>query len=147
MNFMSERPFIDTNILVYAFIENNEARHDIAVRLIADLIGKEVFISIQVMSEIYSALSKNGIEHDAIAKYLWELDDSMNIQPIEYGTIMKCLFLKKRYAYSYWDSLILASSLETGCTVVYSEDMQHGQLIENTLMIENPFYPDNTQEA
>lgn len=51
----------------------------------------------------------------------------------------RCLALKKRYGYSYWDSLILASALESECSVVYSEDMQDGQSIEQTLTIKNPF--------
>jgi predicted nucleic acid-binding protein len=50
-----------------------------------------------------------------------------------------CLSLKTRYQYSYWDSLILASALESRCQIVYSEDMQDGQQIEHTLTIQNPF--------
>ena len=54
---MRERVFIDTNILVYAFLENDTVRHDAVVKLMSDIIGSEVFVSIQVMSEIYAALS------------------------------------------------------------------------------------------
>jgi len=136
---MTEKIFIDTNIFVYAFLENDAAKHDMAVKLMSEIIGTEVFVSIQVMSEIYADLSKNGIGHEAIAEYLLELDEKMNVQPINFHTIKKCLALKERYAYSYWDSLILASSLENDCTVLYSEDMQHSQVIENTLTIINPF--------
>jgi predicted nucleic acid-binding protein len=139
MNFMTEKIFIDTNILVYAFLGNDIVRHDLAVKLMSEIIGAEIFVSIQVMSEIYAALSKNGVGHEEIAEYLSELEERMNIQPIYFDTVKKCLSLKKNYLYSYWDSLILASSLESGCTVVYSEDMQHGQVIEQTLTITNPF--------
>lgn len=38
-----------------------------------------------------------------------------------------------------YDSLIIATALEASCTTLYSEDMQHGQLIENKLLIINPF--------
>jgi predicted nucleic acid-binding protein len=136
---MTERVFIDTNILVYAFLENDTIRHDASVKLMTDSIGSEIFVSIQVMSELYAALSKNGVGHEEITKYLCELEETMNIQPICFDTVKKCLSLKKKYSYSYWDSLILASSLESECTVVYSEDMQHGQVIEQTLTILNPF--------
>lgn len=136
---MTERVFIDTNILVYAFLENDTVKHDASVKLMTDSIGAEVFVSTQVMSELYAALSKNGVGHEQITEYLCELEETMNIQPICFGTVKKCLSLKKKYAYSYWDSLILASSLESECTVVYSEDMQHGQVIEQTLTILNPF--------
>jgi predicted nucleic acid-binding protein len=44
-----------------------------------------------------------------------------------------------KYQFSYWDSLILAAALESGCIWLYSEDLQDGQQIENTLTIRNPF--------
>ena len=144
---MTEKIFIDTNILVYAFLENDTVRHDATVKLMSEIIGSEVFVSIQVMSELYAALSKNGVGHEAIAEYLSELDEKMNIQPICFDTIKKCLSMKKRYSYSYWDSLILASCIENGCTIVYSEDMQHGQIIEQTLMIMNPFFISSEKNA
>ncbi len=137
---MTDRIFIDTNILVYSFLENDINKHDAAAKLLSEMTEKEVFISIQVMNEIYAALSKNGIEHEMIAKYLFELEEIMNVCSIDFHTIKKCLFLKQMYGYSYWDSLILSSSLESGCRVVYSEDMQHRQVIDNMLMIVNPFF-------
>lgn len=136
---MSDNIFIDTNILVYAFLDNEPKKHEQAVNLLAQAINKEVFVSTQVFSELYSALSKNGVEHDAIEQYLIELDEQMNLTPIDFQTIIRCLKLKKRYGFSYWDSLILASALEGGCSVVYSEDMQDGQRIEGELTIKNPF--------
>ncbi|MBF0228780.1 MAG: PIN domain-containing protein [Desulfamplus sp.] len=136
---MTEKIFIDTNILVYAFLENDKAKHNRSKQLFSEIIGKEVFISIQVISEIYSALSKNGIVHEAISEYIYELEKDINVCPINFSIITKCLFLKKRYGYSYWDSLILASSLESGCEIIYSEDMQHGQVIEKKIKIINPY--------
>ncbi|MDR0516418.1 MAG: hypothetical protein LBH25_05165 [Fibromonadaceae bacterium] len=47
--------------------------------------------------------------------------------------------LKKKYHYSWWDSLVLASALENGCQTFYSEDMQHKQIIESSIKIINPF--------
>ncbi len=43
-----------------------------------------------------------------------------------------------RYGYSYWDSLIIATALQNDCSILYSEDMQHNQLIEGKLRIINP---------
>lgn len=47
--------------------------------------------------------------------------------------------LGERYGYSYFDSLMLASALEQGCSILYSEDMQHGQILEGGLRIIDPF--------
>jgi predicted nucleic acid-binding protein len=51
----------------------------------------------------------------------------------------KALSLANQYKYSYWDSLIIASALENKCKILYTEDMQDGQIIEGKLKIENPF--------
>ncbi|CAK8712607.1 MAG: PIN domain-containing protein [Candidatus Electronema aureum] len=91
------------------------------------------------MSEVYSALSKNKIQHETIASFLSDLEENMNIASVSLGTVKRCLLLKKKYSYSYWDSLILASALENGCAVVCSEDMQHGQEIEQSFVIMHPF--------
>jgi predicted nucleic acid-binding protein len=47
--------------------------------------------------------------------------------------------LRDSYSFSYWDSLIVASALDAGCATLFSEDMKHGQKIENALTIINPF--------
>ncbi len=49
--------------------------------------------------------------------------------------------LLDRYRFSYFDSLILASALTANCQILYSEDLQHGQVIDGRLTIINPFLP------
>ena len=60
-------------------------------------------------------------------------------QSINKSTVELCWEMRNRYHYSYYDSLILASAVESRCTIIYSEDMQHGQVIEKELKIVNPF--------
>ncbi|WP_428995649.1 PIN domain-containing protein [Lamprobacter modestohalophilus] len=55
-------------------------------------------------------------------------------------TIRRAHAIKNRYGFSLWDALIVASALEAGCALLYTEDLQHGQWIEQTLRIENPFF-------
>lgn len=138
---MNARIFIDTNVLIYAFLDNEPEKHEQAVDLLSEVIGKDVFVSTQVLSEIYVALTRNGIEHADIEHYLLELEDNMNVPGITFAIIQRCLALKVRYHYSYWDSLILASALDNHCQIIYSEDMQDGQQIEQALTIRNPFKP------
>ena len=59
--------------------------------------------------------------------------------PLELETVRRCMDIKERYGYSWWDSLVLASALDSGCTVLYSEDMQSRQVVEGSLRIVNPF--------
>ena len=63
------------------------------------------------------------------------------VQPITEKTHLSALTIKERYQFSFYDSLIIASALELDCAVLYSEDMQHGQIIDEQLKITNPFLP------
>ena len=59
--------------------------------------------------------------------------------PTEKSTIKRALQIKKKARYSYWDSLIIASALENNCSILYTEDMQEGQVLNSGLTIVNPF--------
>ncbi|MDP3217965.1 MAG: hypothetical protein Q8S73_27920, partial [Deltaproteobacteria bacterium] len=54
-------------------------------------------------------------------------------------TLAAAFEIRERYRFSWWDSLIVASALETECEQLYTEDLQHGQIIEDRLRIVNPF--------
>jgi len=63
------------------------------------------------------------------------LDNFIPIVDFDITTQIKALRLKHKYNFQYYDALIVATALENGCTILYSEDMQHNQTIENTLTI------------
>ncbi len=65
--------------------------------------------------------------------------ESLRFSSVEESTIKKALRIKKALNYSYWDSLIIASALENNCSILYTEDMQDSQTINNELTIVNPF--------
>jgi predicted nucleic acid-binding protein len=137
---MSDKIFLDTNILVYAYNSDDPTKQKIIVKLLReDFVEKEVCISVQVLNEFYSVLSKHKIEHSEIEQYINEIINSVQILPISVLISKKALTLKRKYRYSWWDSLVLASALESNSPVLYSEDMQNGQFIENSLKIVNPF--------
>ncbi|HNZ27311.1 MAG TPA: PIN domain-containing protein [Spirochaetota bacterium] len=52
-------------------------------------------------------------------------------------TIINAIHISNKYKYSYYDSLIISTALENNCNILYSEDLQHNQLIENKLRIIN----------
>ena len=64
----------------------------------------------------------------------------MNIVDFSFSTQRNALGIKKKYHFQYYDSLILATAIENNCSIVYSEDMQHNQSIENKIKIINPFF-------
>ncbi|HNM06920.1 MAG TPA: PIN domain-containing protein, partial [Leptospiraceae bacterium] len=60
------------------------------------------------------------------------------VVPITLNTSVKVWEIKERYKFSFWDSLIISSALENNCKILYSEDMQNGQVIMDQLTIKNP---------
>jgi predicted nucleic acid-binding protein len=136
---MNDKIFVDTNIFVYAYALGDEIKHKLSAALLkTDLVGNNVYISPQVISEFYVAMSKLKQSHKEILSCIEDFVPFTNIVDISLSTVESCLFLKEKYGYSYWDSLILSSAISGGCTIVYSEDMQNGQIIENCLLIKNP---------
>ncbi len=79
---------------------------------------------------------KNWIEIDAT---LDELCQNFDVYANQAATIRKALELAQTYRFSFFDCIILSSALAAGCTIVYSEDMQNGVVIEEKLKIINPF--------
>ena len=137
---MIERVFIDSNIFIYAYTGDDEQKHSIACDLLRDnVLNNEIVLSVQVLNEFYAVMAKYQYEHNEITFCLNEIIEQVKVMPLELETIRKCIFIKEKYGYSWWDSLVLSSALENDCTILYSEDMQFNQVIENTLKIVNPF--------
>jgi predicted nucleic acid-binding protein len=61
-----------------------------------------------------------------------------NLVPLTANLVNDSIRLFKQYRFSYWDSLIVAAALEAGCSILYSEDLQNGQIIDGTLRVVNP---------
>jgi len=137
---MSNRIFIDTNVVTYAHIKNDKAKHSIALKLMAETLkGSRIWISTQILSEFYSALSKNKCEHEKIVEFINAITQKMNVYPVTQEIVEHALSIKSRYQFSYWDSLMLSAALECKCDIVYTEDLQHKQNIDGKLTIINPF--------
>ncbi|MDD3462494.1 MAG: PIN domain-containing protein [Sulfurospirillaceae bacterium] len=136
---MPDKVFLDTNILIYAYSEDEVDKQTIALGLLEQFEGK-VIISKQVINEITNILFKKfKLSSDAIESTLLELDTVIPIVDFDITTQIKAIRLKNRYNLQFYDALIVATALENQCTILYSEDMQHEQMIDGSLMIVNPF--------
>ncbi|WAS06297.1 PIN domain-containing protein [Gloeomargaritales cyanobacterium VI4D9] len=135
---MTDRAFIDTNIWVYSHLkQKDDTKSDIATSLLENL--PVLVISTQVLSEYYSAMLKNGIPDRLIQENLEVMISVSEVQVIQISTIRLCHRLRMNNRFSYWDSLILASAIESNCQYLYSEDMQNNQIIDKQVQIVNPF--------
>ncbi len=100
----------------------------------------EIIVSTQVINEVTNILFKKfQLDTASIKRVMLELESNFKIASFTLNTQLKALEIKEKYKLQYYDSLILATALENNCTVLYSEDMQHSQIIENSLKIINPF--------
>ncbi|MDR0516641.1 MAG: PIN domain-containing protein [Fibromonadaceae bacterium] len=98
---------------------------------------EKAFIDTNLIVYLYS---KNDAEKQKqVIASISNYDCFISTQVLRSSTVKKSLALNERYGYSYYDCLIIASALESNCKYLFSEDMQHGQIIENTLKIVNPF--------
>jgi predicted nucleic acid-binding protein len=140
MRRMSADRFIDTNICVHAHTEEpGDPRGPQAKSLVED--GARFVISTQELSEYYAAMLKNGATDSLIQQNLESMMARCEVRLIDPSVIRLAHRLKIRYRFSYWDSLVISSALDAGCIILYSEDLQHGQFIENRLHVVNPLLP------
>ncbi len=135
---MRDKVFLDSNILVYSSLQNDSDKHDKTLHFLETIKGSVIFISTQVVNELYVTLLKHKLSDEETETIVEEIIKVYNISMITISTIKKSWNLRKQYNLSYWDSLIVASALETECGVLYTEDMQDERVINNTLTIKNP---------
>ena len=134
---MNSKVFVDTNILVYLFSETEPHKKQRAFELLG---SKNVVISPQVIGEfVWVMHRKFGVEREKLEIIGSRFLKKFEVVPIDTKVVEKALKIFASYKFSYWDSLIIATALEADCGILYTEDMQSGQVIESKLKIVNPF--------
>jgi len=137
---MNDKPnpcFIDTNILVYAYSETEPEKKQVAVRLLTD---RSVCMSTQVVNEfVWIMSSKYRVDMKLLSDVAKNLFLLYRMDIVDDRTIAAAIAMSMRYRFSYWDSLIVSSAMKLNCPVLYSEDLQHKQVIEQSVTITNPF--------
>ncbi|MCF8386794.1 MAG: PIN domain-containing protein [Bacteroidales bacterium] len=133
-----DKVFIDTNILVYYFQQKDEQKKEISRNLIHTYFT-QINISTQVLGELFSVITKQGNPSEKSTKIVKACKEYFEVNDVTVNTVDDALEIHKKYKYSYYDSLVIASALQAGCTILFSEDMHHGQLIFKRMKIKNPF--------
>lgn len=127
--------FLDSNILIYA-VGQYEAR-----RAAADaLIVQGAVVLAQVLAETVAVLGRKlHLPGHSVERILVSIAARVHCEPVTAETVLAALRLGRLFGYSHDDSQIIAAARAADCAVLYSQDMQHGQLIDGTLTIVNPF--------
>ena len=128
--------FLDTNILLYCYANDEPSKKSIALEVAAT---PQTFISIQVVKETCNILRKKiKLPWQEIEWVIDEIEANNEIVQVKLTTIRKAILLADRYKLQWFDSIIIAAALDANCSILYSEDLQNGFKIEH-LEIRNPF--------
>jgi predicted nucleic acid-binding protein len=127
-------PFVDTNILVYAF--SNDARRSRAV----ETINAGVVVSVQVLNEFADVtLRKYRWDRRKVAMILSEIDDLVeSVLPLTVEAQAFGVHISERHQFRIYDACIIASASLAGCKTLYTEDMTDGAVVAGVTII-NPF--------
>ena len=127
--------FFDTNVLLY-LLSADIAKADRAEALLVE----GGLISVQVLNEFASVASRKlGMPWAEIREILNTVRAVCRVVPVTTESHDRALALSERYGFSIYDSLILASAIMAGCTIVFTEDLQDGQCIHDQFTVHNPF--------
>lgn len=130
--------FIDTNIWLYAFVHVREQSKTATAKITIQ--SNQVLISTQVINEVcVNLIKKAAFDEVNIQQLIQSFYNKYHVADIDQKTMLTASKLRARYKFSYWDSLIVACALTEKATVVFSEDMHSGLVVENYLQIINPF--------
>ena len=128
--------FFDTNVLIYVLAEKDPR----SIRA-EGLLAAGGVVSVQGLNE-FVAVARRKMQMSW--KHVREAIDAILILcpkpvPLTVDTHEAARLLANRYRYEIYDALVLAAALRAGCSTLYSEDLQDGQVIEGKLKIRNPF--------
>jgi predicted nucleic acid-binding protein len=127
--------FFDTSVLLYLLSEDpNKADR------VEHLLAERGTISVQVLNEFAAvALRKLRIPLDDVKEILDTVRAVCSVQAVTVAVHDRGLAIHERYRFSLYDSMLVSSALIAGAQVLYSEDLQHGQVIDGQLQVVNPF--------
>jgi len=132
---MKDKIFCDSNIFLYAFGDADEEKKNIA----SNIITNNCTISTQVINEVSNNMVKKlKFDEYQIKRFIISCYKKYEIINFEKNIFLSASDIRNNYNISYYDSLIVASALSSNATILYSEDMQNNQKIENIIIV-NPF--------
>lgn len=138
---MSDKHFVDTNILVYAHDKAAGAKYQRAKEVVEQLWrDRSGVVSTQVLQELAVNLRKKARKRlapkatrEVVADYLtWQVVVNGG------GSILEALDLEERYQISFWDALVIHAAQSAGAKTLYSEDLSDGQFYGDVQVV-NPF--------
>ncbi len=126
-NSMSYKAFFDTNVLAYEFEQKDLTKRSVP----KELLGKwrpsgNMIISVQVLQELYVVLTrKMGVAEEDAEKVI-KIYAKLPVIITDTELVLYGIEISRRYKISFWDALIVAAAVRSGCYIIFTEDMAHG---------------------
>ena len=137
----TEKYFIDSNVLVYAYNRAEPQKQRVATGLIASLLeNRNAVVSVQVLGEFFRVVTRRIPNPLSVEQATSVIDDigSLQVLNIDMAMVRRAIATHSRYGVNYWDSLIIAAAERAGCSAILSEDFNSGQSYHGILAV-NPF--------
>jgi predicted nucleic acid-binding protein len=141
---MSDKAFVDTNILVYAHDITLGVKHDRALALMERLwVSRIGVLSTQVLQELRISLRKKVARPFSDEETRQVIEDYLSWEIVVNtpASILDAMEIETRHKISFWDALILSAALSSGAAVLYSEDLSDGQAY-GPIRVVNPLTSD-----
>ena len=136
---MSVRSFFDTNVLVYADDKASSAKQRRAVELVTEhRRSRTGVVSLQVLQEYFVTVTRKLNVDARIARRKVELLSEFDVAAPDVADVLAAIDLHRLHGINFWDALIVRSAKQTGCSVLFSEDMQAAREIDGVRIV-NPF--------
>ena len=138
------RSFVDTNIFVYRLDDNEPRKQAIAEALVQDLIAShEIVISTEILQELFVTLTRKlSANLDALdAEEIVRAHVELPVVQVDVSLILRAMDRIEAASISFWDALVVEAALVASATRLLTEDLQHGQVFDGRLRVENPFRP------
>jgi predicted nucleic acid-binding protein len=138
---MSDRTFVDTNILVYAHDLDAGKKHEVAKAKVTELWESQSgVISTQVLQELYVTLTRkipsplNRAQVRRILNNYLAWDVAVN----DGSVILQASEIEEAYSISFWDAMVVAAASMKNAAIILTEDLNEGQQLEGITIV-NPF--------
>jgi predicted nucleic acid-binding protein len=137
---IGERFTLDTNVLVYAVDTKSGERHRLACEILDDSAAAGTCVlTLQALAEFFSVATRKG--RMPISQAVGQLHDLQAVFPVAAATpatLDHAVTALREHSIPFWDAMLWACAREAGCTLVLSEDFQHGRMLEG-VRFHNPF--------
>lgn len=127
--------FLDSNVVLY-LLSPDEDKQQVAL----DLLSRRPAISVQVLNEVTNVCRKKaGMSWKEVAAFLADVRHFCPVLHLTPEIHDNARRLAEQHTLSFYDANIVAAAIDGGAAVLWSEDMQHGRVIEHTITVVNPF--------